>query len=193
MENPMNENPQIPPPESGPGEQSSVPTPPPPAPEAPPIAATPEVPPVVLTPDAQRSLNQTGPWVRYLSIMLFIGAGFLIFVGACMVLVGLIGLDSPMSSMGSGSLPNGAVFLLGPIYIVMALLFYVAPGIFLFRYASAIKALKTIPSSQALEDALKNQKIFWRYVGITTIVMLCILVLTVMAAIFFAVILSLRR
>jgi hypothetical protein len=70
---------------------------------------------------------------------------------------------------------------------------YILPGIFLFRYASAIKALKSDPSSPALEDALRYQKTFWRYLGILTIIMLCIFMLAMMAIIFFAVIMSLRR
>jgi hypothetical protein len=175
--------------------QTAVPEPQPVAsmPDAQPAVSTPEVPPVVLTPDAQHYLSQTGPWVRFLSIMMFIGAAFMILSGAGMVLIGLAGLDSSMGSMGSGSLPNGAVILLGPVYIVMAVLFYLLPGIFLFRYASAIKLLKSTPSSPALEDALRNQKSFWRYLGILAIIMLCIFVLAVMAIIFFAAIMSLRR
>jgi hypothetical protein len=152
-----------------------------------------ETQPVVLTADAQLYLSQTGPWVRLLSIMLFIGAGLLIMTGASLVLMGLAGMDSSMGSLGSSPLPNGVIVLIGPIYVVMALLIYILPGIFLFRYASAIKAMKSDPSSPALEDALRHQKTFWRYLGITAIVMLGIAVLAVMAIMFFAVMMSLRR
>jgi hypothetical protein len=189
----MNENAPIPTPDSGSADQASVPTTPPLTPEPPPIASTPEVLPVNLTANAQRHLSQTGPWVRFLSIMMFIGAAFIILAGAGLVLMGLAGLGSSTNPFGSGSMPSGMAFLLGPIYIVMALLFYAMPGIFLFRYASAIKALKLTPSALALEAALRNQKTFWRYLGIMAIVMLAIFVLAVMAGIFFAIILSLRR
>jgi hypothetical protein len=189
----MNEDSPIPAPDSGPADQAPVQAPPPIASDAPPIASTPEVLPVNLTADAQHYLSQTGPWVRFLSIMLFVGAAFMILAGISMVLMGLVGLDSSTSPFGSGSMPSGMAFLLGPVYVVIALLLYTVPGIFLFRYASAIKALKLTPSAPALEDALRNQKTFWRYLGIMAIVMLAIFVLAVMAAIFFAIILSLRR
>jgi hypothetical protein len=189
----MNEDPPILTPDSGLADQATIPTTPPLTPEPPPISSTPEVLPVNLTANAQRYLSQTGPWVRFISIMLFIGAAFMILAGVALVLMGLAGLDSSTSPFGSGSMPGGMAFLLGPIYVMMALLFYIVPGIFLFRYASAIKALKMTPSAPALEDALRNQKTFWRYLGIMAIVMLAIFVLAVMAAIFFAVILSMRR
>jgi len=189
----MNENPPIPNPEPDSVEQTSVPATPPSTPEVMPITATPETPPVILTADAQLHLIRTGPWVRFLSIMMFIGAGFLILTGVSLALVGLTGMQSPIGPVAAGALPNGAVFLLGPIYVIMALLIYIVPGIFLFRFASAIKMLKLDPSSLSLEDALKQQKTFWRYLGILAIILLCIFVLIMVAAIFFAIILSLRR
>jgi hypothetical protein len=189
----MDENPPIPTSELDSVDQQSTPTTPPSlTPEVVPIASAPETPPVVLTAEAQRHLTKTGPWVRFLSIMMFIGAGFLMLAGISLALVALAGMQSPMSPVTTGSLPNGAAFLLGPIYVIVALLTYIVPGLFLFRYASAIKVLKLNPSSLSLEDAIKQQKTFWRYLGILAIILLCVFVLIMMAAMFFAIILSMR-
>ncbi len=45
---------------------------------------------------------------------------------------------------------------------------YIAPGMFLWRYASAIQSLKASATAARLEDALKHQKSFWRFLGILT-------------------------
>ena len=67
------------------------------------------------------------------------------------------------------------------LYMVMAIL-YVAPGVFLYRYANAIRDLKANSNDAALEGALKHQKSFWRYVGIFTVVGLIMAVVTIVLA-----------
>ena len=67
----------------------------------------------------------------------------------------------------------GMVFL-GPVYFLMAILMYILPAIFLYRYSGAIKTLRSSLSALALEDAMKHQKTFWRYVGIMTSIMVAL-------------------
>ena len=148
---------------------------------------------VQLTSAAQQHLNQTGPWVRFMSILMFIGSGFMILAGVFIMLLGLVGMSSRFGPMGTGALPSGVGILLGPAYILMSLLVYLFPGLFLSRYASAIRRLRLSQSALALEDALKNQKSFWRYVGIMTAIMLITAVLGVLAAVFIAAFMSMRR
>ena len=128
---------------------------------------------VFLTADGQKFLNQTRPWVRFLSIMVFIGAAFTLLGGLMVILVGLTGNFFGAGSGAFDQLPGGG-FALGLIYMVMAVL-YVPPGIFLSRYASAIKNLESTPTSQGFERALKYQKSFWRYIGIFTVIGLIVL------------------
>jgi len=123
---------------------------------------------VLLTADGKKFLNQTRPWVRFLAIMVFIGAAFILLGGLMIILVGLTGSIFGASGGVFEQLPGGG-FAVGLIYLVVAVL-YVPPGIFLSRYASAIKILESTCTSQALEKALKYQKSFWRYVGIMTVI-----------------------
>ena len=127
---------------------------------------------VLLTTDGQRYLNQTRPWARFMSIMVFIGTAFMVLGGLALFLVGITGNLVTAGNNTFGQIPGGG-FGVGLIYLVMAVL-YVPPGIFLSRYASAIKALESTRTSQALDKALKYQKSFWRYVGILTVVCLVV-------------------
>jgi len=127
---------------------------------------------VLLTADGQRFLNQTRPWVRFMSIIVFIGAAFMVLGGVMLFLVGITGSLANTGNNAFGPMPGGG-FGVGLLYLVMAVL-YIPPGIFLSRYASAIKNLESTRTSQALDNALKYQKSFWRYIGIFTVVCLVI-------------------
>jgi hypothetical protein len=121
---------------------------------------------VGLTPLAQQYLDQTRPWVRFISIMSFVSVGFMLLVGAGMMVFSVLGGLVARNEGGAGRLASaiggGALSL---VYVILALV-YVFPGVYLFRYAGAIKQLKVNANAAALEDALKHQKSFWRYVGI---------------------------
>jgi ABC-type glycerol-3-phosphate transport system permease component len=140
---------------------------------------------IPLTSVAQQYLNQTRPWARFISIMIFIGAAFMVLAGLAMVMAGLIARETFQSLPGGGP-------ILGLFYFALAVL-YIAPGVFLSRYASAIKLLKSNRSAEVLEDALKQQKSFWRYMGILTVIGLILGVLMMVFAFIVGFSLFLRR
>lgn len=125
---------------------------------------------VLLSEKGRKYLNQTGPWVRFLSVIIFISVGFMMLGGLAIVLVGMTGAFLGKNNPVYDVMPGGS-FAVGIVYVVAALL-YVAPGLFLVRYASSIKKLNAEPSSLALENALKYQKSFWRYIGVITVILL---------------------
>ena len=139
---------------------------------------------ISLSPAGQRFLNQTRPWVRFMSVMMFIGAAFMVLMGLLMVVMG-IGTGAMSVSQGRlGGLMNAlGPAIAGVFYMILALL-YIAPGVFLSRYASSIKLLETSRSGQALQDALKHQKSFWRYIGIATLIGLILAAVAIFASIF---------
>jgi hypothetical protein len=139
-----------------------------------------------LTSTAEKFLVQTGPWARFMSVMTFISAGFIVIMG---MVISILGVGLRTIPLGQGRLgamgfvPN---VVLGLIYILLGIL-YIAPGVFLWQFASAIRFLKTSRSQQALEDALRNQKSFWRYVGILAIIGLAVGALIFVSAIIAAI------
>lgn len=115
-------------------------------------------------PKLDRSVNmlrQTKPWVRFMSVIMFIGSGFMILGGLVMMIA--------IPTMGG---PNPVFGLaLGFVYIAMALI-YIMPALFLWRYADRIALFVQDSSTDSLGSALEAQKSFWKFVGILMIVVM---------------------
>jgi hypothetical protein len=120
-----------------------------------------------LTPLALQHLQQTRPWVRFMSVVTFLGAALMAVGAGVMLLVSLLGGFATRG--GAPGVVGGAVVgvLTSLLYLVLAAV-YVPAGLFLWRYASAIKQLQSAFHPAVLEEALGQQKSFWRFVGILT-------------------------
>lgn len=123
---------------------------------------------IVVSESMLESLQRTRPWVKFLAILGFV-------FGGLMTVAGL------MMSVAFSFIPAKAGFphffgpVFGVLYIIMAIFFYVLPCLYLLRYGSAITR---IPESgqAAIEEALQQQKRFWKYMGIFAIVVLVLYV-----------------
>jgi hypothetical protein len=101
-------------------------------------------------------LQQTQPWVRFLAIMGFVGAGFMV----------LAGLTAGVAGAVTGHLETLGLMVVYPILAVC----YVFPSMFLLRYADRIRAFVASGVEQDLASALDAQRSFWKFAGIFTIV-----------------------
>ena len=101
-------------------------------------------------------LAQTRFWVRWMANLVFVsfGLGLLAAVGV---------------SLASGSL-KGSAFL--PLLVTLG--FCVPAAVFLWRYAGSIRQLQAGGGQAALESALRNQKSFWKYMGILAFCMVAL-------------------
>jgi hypothetical protein len=114
---------------------------------------------VTVTDTTIELLRQTRPWVMLLSIFAFIGSGLMAAVGL---------LVAAWAMLAAGGKAQAAI---GLVYVPVAL-FYIYPGIKLWGYGSAIARLMASRSSVDLEDALNQQKSFWKFSGIASVVVL---------------------
>jgi hypothetical protein len=122
-----------------------------------------------ITPPMIEALQKTKPWVRFLSILGFIACALMLLGALFMVIGGAVGAAfTSRSGMGAA---GGVV--LGLVYGLLALL-YVFPSLFLFRYASGIATMLSEDAVRGMENALNAQKSFWRFVGILTVIILCL-------------------
>jgi hypothetical protein len=125
------------------------------------------------------ALSKTRPWVRLVSVLVFIMCAFLVLAGIGWLVAGvsggLSGSDFGGGAMGLGAGIGVAVLL---VYLVIAALM-LPVAVFLGRYASRIKVLQGSGRMEALEDALFAQKSFWKYVGVLTLINLIINVLAI--------------
>jgi len=120
--------------------------------------------PAEVAPSIVELLRQTKPWVRLLAVLGFIGIGLMVLASFAMLALG--------SSMGGG-LPAGFGIGMMLAYLLMAGV-QLPAVIFLNRYASRISSLVGSNAPGDLESALSAQKSFWRYIGILTLILLCI-------------------
>jgi hypothetical protein len=133
--------------------------------------------PPAITPSMMESLKGTKPWVRFLSILGFIGTGFLVLIG----LFSLLGAGF-LGSLGNTPLGALPMVLIGSLYLILGFL-YMIPTLYLFRYADGIQKALTRDVVGGLEYALKNQKSFWTFVGILAMIVLIIQVLALLVLI----------
>ncbi len=139
-----------------------------------------------VTPLMAKYLLATGPWVRFLSVMGFIGCGLMVVAALAMMAVG--GLAG-RGGRGPELPVPGAV--LGLIYLVLAGL-YMVPACLLSSYASAIKRYRYSAASGDVEAALKSQKSFWKFMGIMTIVVMSFYLVGILIALVIGVSMGLR-
>lgn len=115
---------------------------------------------MVATVESLEMLRKTRPWVRFISIMMFIGSGLILSIGVVIF---------ALAAAGRGGIGWEQV-IVGIFYVPMAIL-QMVPAIYLSQYASRITRVLTTREPADLEAALRAQKSFWKYIGIVTMVM----------------------
>ncbi len=114
-------------------------------------------------------------WVRLCSIMGFISTVFMLIAGVGVLAVG--------SLAGGAHGANTAMpILIGILYIVFSALYFF-PSLFLAKYASSISAAQESMNVNDIVKALDKQKSFWKFAGITVLVMLGCMLLGILGAI----------
>lgn len=126
---------------------------------------------LVLTYISINFLKEIAKWAKFLSILGFIMVGLMVlmglFTGAIMGFAGSMvpheafeGQPNPMNMMGG---------FMGFFYVIIAA-FYFFPVYYLYNFSSKIKSAIQLNSEVALEDALKNLKSHYKFVGIVAVI-----------------------
>ena len=120
-------------------------------------------------------LRGTGPWVQFMSILFFVAA-VLMVLGT--LGIGVVGMMSGGDEFGGVAMAVG----IGVSYILVAFL-YLALGVYLFKYASAIKRCVASADADDVEQAISQQRTFWKLAGIMALVMVVLMILFMVAAV----------
>jgi hypothetical protein len=116
-------------------------------------------------------LRGTRPWVTFLSVIGFLGAG-------------LTGLGGFAAMVSPTFVKEGAGMAIGFGLIYLALgASYLWPSLGLLRYGSAIGDLIRDPRMEKLGVALDRQRSFWKLVGIMTAVMIALVPVSFVVAV----------
>ena len=121
-----------------------------------------------LTDQAKGFLREAGKWAMFLSILGFIGLGFMLLGG-----LGIFAASSTLDSMPSNGM-NGMPFsmsIIGVLYIVMAVLYFF-PRMYLYKFASKIKQAIIGNNTMHLTESFKNLRSHYKFIGILTIVII---------------------
>ena len=131
-------------------------------------------------------LARTKGWTRFMSVLLWIGAAFLILGGIAMIafggMMGMGGLAQDGEATPEVFAGIGMGLGLGIVYIILSII-YIYPAIKLGKYSTMAARLAHEPSEALLVTALNEQRAFWKYVGIWMIVMLVIYPIAIIAAV----------
>jgi len=114
-------------------------------------------------------LAATRPWVKLLSVLFFV------FLGVAVLMMIVMSMVVPAGV--------GQAKLLPFIPVVVVMLLYIPPALYLWRYARGIQRLLDGGGQGALEEALSNQKSFWKFSGILGLVMVGIYALVLVGGV----------
>ncbi len=132
-----------------------------------------------LNEQAVAALRESAKWSYFLSILGFIGIGFMIiasfFIGAIMSM-------APSNPYGVGGPLEMMKGFLSFFYIIIAVLYFF-PVLYLYRYASGMKQGLLMSDSNTVSNALVNLKSHHKFLGITAIVIISLYLLVFIGAI----------
>lgn len=126
------------------------------------------VPPAVVA-----ELTGTKPWVRLISVLMWIGCVFVLLglVGNMIMVIGGVGTLAG-KNMAAGGIAGVAAFAAFGSLTALLVLY---PTLKLTKYASNISRLADSKSFTDLAAALREQRRFWKFYGILIIIYLCVI------------------
>ncbi|MDR2747900.1 MAG: hypothetical protein LBB77_10705 [Treponema sp.] len=119
----------------------------------------------ILTAVMIRYLKEASPWLRFIGILGYIGAGFLILSGLITAIIAL--------ATGVG-LWSGVPNVIGFVYVPFGVAAFL-PARFTYRFGMKIRHYLASGAEKDLEEAFKNNKSLWKFSGILAIVYLALL------------------
>jgi hypothetical protein len=122
-----------------------------------------------LSNDARFFLHEAARWAKFLAILGFIGAGFLVLVG-----LGAIAMSSALSSEFS-ALGFSPVFI-GFLYLIIAVV-YLFPSLFMYNFANRAQGAVRSNSSSLLTEGMGFLRSTFRFYGIAAIVFIAVYLL----------------
>ena len=117
-------------------------------------------------------LARTKPWVRFFSVLTFLGAGLMVVVSLVMLLAGAVRAQKASTRPDLLGISSETILFGMAVFYLILGVFYFYPGIKLWKYASRISALVYTRHEIDLESALNEQRAFWKFAGIAMIVLI---------------------
>lgn len=120
---------------------------------------------------SKQNLNETRKWTFFLAILGFV------FIG--LMVIASFSIGAIFSELGDDSMPFPSS-MLGGIYFVMGIIYFF-PIYYLYKFSTHMKNALASGEDISLDEAFKNLKSHYKFVGILTIVVLSIYLLAGLA------------
>jgi|SRR5688572_18447990 len=126
-----------------------------------------------LDPSSKMHLAEGARWAKFLAIVGFIMCGLVllagIFAGSFLKWVG-----GNYGEYGDAEISATGFRVMAMVIYILIALIYFFPCLFLFRFASQMKSALASNDQETLNSSFRNLKVMFRYVGIMTIIILCL-------------------
>ena len=126
-------------------------------------------------------LRSSAKWSMFLSIMGFIGIGFMLLASVFMAFSGSI-MGAATGGMGLGAMQG----ILAGVYIIMALLYFF-PVYYLYKYALDMKNALNDKNNNLLTNSFGYLKSHHKFLGVSMIVIMSLYFLGIIGAIIFGI------
>ena len=123
--------------------------------------------------EVRMPLLKTAPWMRFLGIMGFIGAGLIALIGILFI----AGMSFMFDAFDMAGVGSGMTVFMGLLYIGMAVVAFF-PALYLFRAGTSLKTFRDSSTSGHLASSFTDAFRFWKFFGILYIIYLSGLALT---------------
>ena len=135
-----------------------------------------------IDPVAKTHLLETAKWARFLAMVGFVFIFLFIIIG----IISSIALSRYSDIYDGGSSQRGFANAIGMgtafSYIIMSVIAFF-PLMFMLRFANNMKRAIQTDDQELLNNSFQNLKVYFRYIGIITIIALVLMLLSVFIAI----------
>jgi amino acid transporter len=128
-------------------------------------------------------LRSAAPWMQFIAIVGFVFCGLMV-LAALSILFSFAQAPAYHPGWNYRELQQMGM-VIGVIYLISAVVMFF-PNLFLVKYSRGIKTFLNSNEISDLNYGFKMQKNFWLFVGIMTIIYIGIILLTIILAIFAA-------
>jgi len=132
--------------------------------------------PLKISTESEEYLKETGGWASFLAILGFILVGIMV--------IGSIGVSLFLSTMNNEQISPSTGYLMGGLYLLLGILYFF-PILYLFRFSTNIKKAIENKDNENLDQAFKNIKSHYKFIGIFTIAFIVVYIILAIAMVIF--------
>ncbi len=130
----------------------------------------------LLVDESVNYLNQTRKWTMFLSVLGFVGVGFMILIGLVLMFMG-----PAMSQQIPSSVPFKIGYL-GIIYLILGAVYFI-PIYYLFTFSNKMRNALYANDMDILTSAFKYLRNYYRFIGVLVIVLISLYILIMLAVV----------